>query len=935
MVVAGRTQQLIKSSKNVTISKKLSFSTHRPSFEYRNFLAVTRNVSGTVKNDTLARESRSTFTKLTPQERFSPSIQHSLLYKMAGNLSLSLFAIAALIAGANAGPLLESPIQLNHLQRLILAERPAEELNDLINRTLSRENVQRYVNELLGDLRQRLANEDLLDSWFKSVVHNPKTRLIQKRSTEDVESLLSLLNTLIGEDVLVLSNDTVTIDVDALGSAAVSYATVLINSQFPGNVIAQIVLVEVVKQQVELFKPVVAEALANFSIPVEDIETILSFFTGSDRRKRDLVSDLVLPIIRNILSAILTPIKEQIDSELDDLVTVLLSFYITGAAERVTEVAITIETVVDQIFSNLINGTDESSSRRRRDVGLGYEVSDFSRIDAAISRRRVRRDLVSTLLLPITTALNGLVKNIFVLILSTQYSNIGQLVMTPLRLIVNTILDAVLPCLVDTILRANEYTHEFNEGSVKSYDSNQLASNNPIEDTRSEAKCLLTTACLLPHDSLLQYMLSLAKSSDTLELIQSFNDKVQFVDDVRDIYKNSFAKFIRDLSEVGYKQHFEMQEALQKAFLKLDEDLSNEAMPKDDKPLNLKTMSVAMSGAVACVAHIDGPHLHVASVGDSCAVLGTLSETNSWLATKLTNEHNSYNQSEVDRIIKEHPYNESTSVIKMDRLLGQLAPFRAMGDFRFKWSKEVMAKVAKQFGDQIVPPGYHTPPYLTALPEVTYHRLKPRDKFLIVGTDGLWDVMTPLQAVRLVGEHMKGKVTLNPLKLPRKNMTLSEINETLLQRKEGLKMKPKDSNAATHIIRNALGGTEFGIDHVKISQLLSLPEDVVRVFRGRYHGDDSVLRFGVLEALPRLSAAPRLVHNCNCIYLDLLVAAQFCLLTIRGGRRASVEGRRVERMGWPVQLLLYIPTNMCKECLIQLIAPLRSKCNRAPSISAI
>lgn len=46
---------------------------------------------------------------------------------------------------------------------------------------------------------------------------------------------------------------------------------------------------------------------------------------------------------------------------------------------------------------------------------------------------------------------------------------------------------------VDTILRTNEYTHDFHEGSVKSYDSNQLASNNPIEDTRSEASCLFTT----------------------------------------------------------------------------------------------------------------------------------------------------------------------------------------------------------------------------------------------------------------------------------------------------------------------------------------------------------------------------------------------------------------------------------------------------------
>lgn len=213
-------------------------------------------------------------------------------------------------------------------------------------------------------------------------------------------------------------------------------------------------------------------------------------------------------------------------------------------------------------------------------------------------------------------------------------------------------------------------------------------------------------------------------------------------------------------------------------------------------------------------------------------ISGTLSETNSWVATKLTNEHNCYNQAEVTRILQAHPASESRSVIKMERLLGQLAPLRAMGDYRFKWSRELLATVlAKHFGEQIIPPNYYTPPYLTALPEVTQYRLTPRDKFLIIATDGLWDMMTPLQAVRLVGEHMKGKVTLNALKLPRKNMTLGEINDLLLQRKEGLKMKPKDSNGSTHLIRNALGGTEFGIDHTKISQLLTLPDDVVRVFR--------------------------------------------------------------------------------------------------------
>lgn len=198
----------------------------------------------------------------------------------------------------------------------------------------------------------------------------------------------------------------------------------------------------------------------------------------------------------------------------------------------------------------------------------------------------------------------------------------------------------------------------------------------------------------------------------------------------------------------------------------------------------------------------------------------------------MTVEHNTDNHMEVERILSEHPPNERSTVIKMERLLGQLAPLRSLGDFRYKWSRDIMKKVAVPFlGETAIPPSYFTPPYLTAKPEVRYHRLTPRDKFLIIASDGLWDLISPLQAVRLVGEHMSGKVTLSPLKLPRKNMKLSHINEMLLQRKEGLKKKPLDSNAATHLLRNALGGTEYGIDHAKLSQLLTLPSEVVRIFR--------------------------------------------------------------------------------------------------------
>lgn len=47
----------------------------------------------------------------------------------------------------------------------------------------------------------------------------------------------------------------------------------------------------------------------------------------------------------------------------------------------------------------------------------------------------------------------------------------------------------------------------------------------------------------------------------------------------------------------------------------------------------------------------------------------------------------------------------------------------------------------------------------------------------------------------------------------------------------GLAKKPIDYNAATHLIRNALGGTEYGVEHSKISHMLALPKDIVRLYR--------------------------------------------------------------------------------------------------------
>lgn len=127
-------------------------------------------------------------------------------------------------------------------------------------------------------------------------------------------------------------------------------------------------------------------------------------------------------------------------------------------------------------------------------------------------------------------------------------------------------------------------------------------------------------ACLLPSNMLQTFLQSVISGKDP-QLLESFNDKAKLVDELNEIYQQSFVKFLNDLAQNDANKEFQMEAALENAFLRLDNDISDEAL-NSTRSNTTKLLSVAMSGAVAAVAHIDGPHLHVASSGDCQVVLG-------------------------------------------------------------------------------------------------------------------------------------------------------------------------------------------------------------------------------------------------------------------------------------------------------------------------
>lgn len=252
-------------------------------------------------------------------------------------------------------------------------------------------------------------------------------------------------------------------------------------------------------------------------------------------------------------------------------------------------------------------------------------------------------------------------------------------------------------------------------------------------------------------------------------------------------------------------------------------------------------IQVAFAGCTACVAHVGTDGIYVANAGDCRAVLGVQNEDGSWGALPLSQDHNSQNQAEVERIKAQHPLSERETVVTDDRLLGVLMPLRAFGDVRFKWSLELQQSILASLESGLdldsfnlyhyTPPNYLTPPYLDVTPEVTYHKLTPQDRFLILGTDGLWDELASEDAVRLVGEHLSGIHLQAPVSSSEKQLKLGQMHQLLLKR-QARASPALDTNAATHLIRHALGTGEYGeLSNDKLASMLALPEDLARMYR--------------------------------------------------------------------------------------------------------
>lgn len=299
-----------------------------------------------------------------------------------------------------------------------------------------------------------------------------------------------------------------------------------------------------------------------------------------------------------------------------------------------------------------------------------------------------------------------------------------------------------------------------------------------------------------------------------------------------------------------------IEAAIKTGFNRLDNEIVHESVEKvlkaNSKLVAAELLAPALSGSCALLSFYDSRSklLRVACTGDSRAVLGRRGDSGRWVATPLSVDQTGSNPEEEARMRKEHP--NEPNVIRNGRVLGGLEPSRAFGDATYKWTREVSERLKQSFFGRTPSAQLRTPPYVTAEPIVTTTQIHPeKGDFLVMATDGLWEMLTNEEVVGLVGQWIEKQSSEPqtsswakmfssaqkglPVEQGAKSKGMKEDGQKtpIRQQQWGVKggedqrFVVEDKNVATHLVRNALGGK----DKDMVCALLTLPAPYSRRYR--------------------------------------------------------------------------------------------------------
>ncbi|KAL7248331.1 hypothetical protein ACSBR2_003114 [Camellia fascicularis] len=210
---------------------------------------------------------------------------------------------------------------------------------------------------------------------------------------------------------------------------------------------------------------------------------------------------------------------------------------------------------------------------------------------------------------------------------------------------------------------------------------------------------------------------------------------------------------LSNLENVGIN-HSDILKALSVALRKTEEsflEIADTMLPENPE--------LSLMGSCVLVMLMKGEDVYLMNVGDSRAVLAQKSEPDlasineenlndfeafdslpNLISLQLTMDHSTSVEEEVKRIKKEH--HSDSSAISNDRVKGSLKVTRAFGAGFLKQPKWNNALLEMFRIDYV-----GSSPYITCSPSLYHHRLGPRDRFLILSSDGLYQYFTNEEAI--------------------------------------------------------------------------------------------------------------------------------------------------------------------------------------------
>ncbi|KAL2160359.1 hypothetical protein VTH06DRAFT_1532 [Thermothelomyces fergusii] len=422
------------------------------------------------------------------------------------------------------------------------------------------------------------------------------------------------------------------------------------------------------------------------------------------------------------------------------------------------------------------------------------------------------------------------------------------------------VIEMLTPEQATQMLRRNEESYYVNRGQgVVRYDVVQLPSNDPIEDDHAEKIVEVPDKNEAHGSSDWMFWGVFDGHSGWTTSAKLRQALVTFV--ARELNDTYRAANLMPSQEA-------VDAAIKRGFLKLDDDIVHQSVQRvlqaNNKIAAAELLAPALSGSCALLSFYDSRSklLRVACTGDSRAVLGRRSASGKWVATPLSVDQTGSNPDEAARLQKQHP--NEPYVVRNGRVLGSLEPTRAFGDASYKWTREVSEKLRQHFFARSVSSFLKTPPYVTAEPVISTTKIEPENgDFVVMATDGLWEMLTNEEVVGLVGKWLESQqVTKSgpasqfdsvwtrifgsrgskgglPVEAPREagggrgsSGSSSSGQKTPFRgaRQWGGASDDfvvQDANAATHLVRNALGGK----NQEQVSALLTLPAPFSRRYR--------------------------------------------------------------------------------------------------------